>query len=77
MVRYEQRTTELAVVPAEESRIYDGRTMRVRVDDEGAGEFVIVFDGATSQEVRINEDVWPMLRASIDEMLSRCRQHNS
>jgi hypothetical protein len=77
MVFYEQRITQLTVVPVEDGRavpIYDDRAMTVQVDDEGAGEYLVVTDNGTTEKIRIDEEVWDSLRGSIDKMFVDIRR---
>lgn len=68
------RTTGIHVVPEGEP-LFDERAYSIRIDDEGAGEFVIVqaMDSAPgSGDLRVNPEEWPKLREAIDMMIEQC-----
>ena len=67
---YEARVTMITVTPEGEDTFSDQATS-VRVEDEGAGEFVVIHqeDG----EVRFDPDEWPALRKAINRIVRQCR----
>lgn len=74
MADYETRTIELAVVDKAKGT-YSDYTTRVRIDTEGAGEYVVVqqLHSAENGTVAITPGEWPALRAAIDTMIVECR----
>lgn len=72
--KYEARPMAWAVGPANDSHLSEMVTM-VRIDDEGAGEFVIIEQHARTDIGKIAIDVaeWPALKATIDEAIKLCR----
>lgn len=65
------RTIKLAVLPSTEP-IFSERCFTVEIDDEAAGEFVVLKQNG--QSVGISPDEWPMLRTAINQMIGYCRQ---
>jgi hypothetical protein len=78
MSKYITRTTEIAVAP-EDSDLYDERVTRIAIEDEGAGEFVVVKQtGAepdSKLEVRIDPDEWAFLKPAIQRMIDECNKY--
>jgi hypothetical protein len=73
MPEYETLTAALLVVAKGES-LYHTTATRIEIDDEAAGEFVILRqDDRTEEGIAINPEEWPTLRAAIDQMIARCR----
>ena len=70
----ETRITRLVVVP-EGMQLFHEQATTVEIEDEAAGEFVVVRqvseDGAGS--VCIDPSEWPALREAIDRMIAECR----
>ena len=66
----ETRTLALVVLPDGEP-IFHERATRVEIDDEGAGEFLVLhqYEG----KMKIDPSEWPALRAAIDRMVAECR----
>lgn len=64
------RITQLTVTPPG-AQIYDESAFRVTIDDEGAGEFVIVYDG--NGEIRIDPGQWEALLDAIDTLVKACK----
>lgn len=73
-MKYIIRVTEMAVVPEHEMLISEMAT-RVRIVDEGAGEFVEVTQHGRTDigKIQINPDEWPALRDTIDQMIPLCQ----
>jgi len=68
------RTTGIHVVPEGEP-LFDERAYSIRIDDEGAGEFVVIRamdSDPGSGDLRVNPDEWPKLREAIDMMIEQC-----
>lgn len=67
------RPTEITVTRMGEP-LYSETSMRVSINDEGAGEFVIVAsDSDDYGKVAIDPDEWPTLREVIDGMIKDCQ----
>jgi hypothetical protein len=66
----ETRTLALVLLPDGEP-IFHERATRIEIDDEGAGEFVVLHqhDG----KAKIDPSEWPALRDAIDRMVAECR----
>ena len=72
---HEKRITRVTIAP-EGADMVDEMAMHVEIEDEGAGEYVVVISNegrARPGVVSINPDEWPLLRETIDEMIARCR----
>ena len=67
------RTTQLTVAPEGEP-IFSERAYTVSIDDEAAGEFVVVhaLDEAGGK-IAIDPADWDELRSAIDHMIKECR----
>lgn len=72
-----QRITAVALVPEGEP-LFSEMVTHVRIEDEAAGEFVVVSQSRASGEQSIQIDVseWPALRDAITEMVALCRPSN-
>jgi len=71
------RTLTLAVLP-EDKPIFDECCTIVTIDDEAAGEYVIVKQeplGKDEQSIGIDPDEWPAIRDAIDSMFSEIKMH--
>lgn len=74
-MEYEVRTTAMTVAPVGEP-IFSVQATTVRIDDEAAGEFLVVSQSADSGPdncIRISPEEWPTLRDAIDRMHAQCR----
>ena len=54
-------------------RANSDKPFTVKIDDEGAGEFVTIVDDDRDARVSIDPEEWPMLRSVIDDMIAKCR----
>jgi len=70
---YRTRVTRLLVLPSGEPAFSEMATS-VEIDDEAAGEFVVVEQHGRSDlgKIAINPEEWPALRAAIDRMIQEC-----
>lgn len=71
---YVQRVTEITVLPAGLSPSSE-RATRIKIADEGGGEFVEVeqiHSSFVSGLTRIDPDEWPHIRDAIDKMIANC-----
>lgn len=73
-MEYEARVTAITVTGKGEP-IYSESATTVRIDDEEAGEFLVISQSPDSgtKEIRINPEEWPTLRDAIDKMHTYCR----
>jgi hypothetical protein len=71
---YETRTLSVVILPPSEP-IWSELATTVRIDDEGAGEFVVVAqEGPTDiGKIAISPEEWLDLRAAIDRLVGDCR----
>jgi hypothetical protein len=72
--KHECRATQYSI-SREGEPIYSEGTIRIDIDDEGAGEFIVLTQEATSARggVAIDPDEWPLVRKAIDKLVKRCR----
>lgn len=73
--KYISRVVELAVGP-EGCDLFDAAVTRVRIEDEAAGEFVVVTQqrsDSSDQKIAIDPDEWPALMDAINKMVRECR----
>ena len=78
-MNYENRVTEITILPANEP-LFCERATKVRIDDEAAGEFLIVsqcHDSIKPGEIAIESDEWPAIRDVIDSMVAKLRKEES
>jgi len=68
----EIRTMALIVLP-DSDQIFSEQTTRIEIDDEGAGEFVVVRQEVENGKITIDASEWPRLRAAINRMVRQCR----
>ena len=66
-------TTRLCVVPSGKS-IDDEAATTVGLDDEGGGLFVVIRqeENLDENEIRINPEEWPAIRAAVNRMVREC-----
>ena len=66
-------TTKLCVVPSGKP-IYDEEATTVGLDDEGGGLFVTIRqeDNLDTNEVKIDPEEWPAIRAAVNRMVREC-----
>ena len=67
----EARTLALIVLPSGEP-IFNERATRIEIDDEGAGEYLVVRQ-TEGGKITIDPSEWPLLRAAINRMVKQCR----
>lgn len=68
------RVTKLTITPDGEP-LFSERATDVLIDDEAAGEFVVVEQHADELgKIAIDPDEWPTLRAAINRMVKECRK---
>lgn len=73
----EIRTTQYYIGP-KNTPIFSEHGFSVLMEDEAAGEFVVVKDHSCEEhlniaQVRINPEEWPTLRMAIDMMIQECK----
>lgn len=73
-MEYEVRTTAVLVVPVGESIFSEG-AITVRIDDEAAGEFLVLEQSTDAGlgKVSFDSEMWPVLRDAIDKMHTQVR----
>lgn len=74
MTTYEKRLTAFSVGPPDEP-LFSEMATTVRIDDESGGEFVAVEQHGRTDvgKICINPEEWPVLRETIDELITLCR----
>ena len=75
---YEERITSVVVIP-EGKRLFDPHATIIKLDDEAAGEFLIIQQHAdeSSGKIRIDIDEWPKVRRAINKMAKRAKLNNN
>lgn len=69
------RVAALAVVYTRENCLFAETTTHVRLEDEAAGEFVVVEQtGCDLGKIHIDPGEWPVLRQAIDRMIDECQE---
>lgn len=71
--KYQTRVTSLAVFQEGET-LFSEMTTTVSIDDEAAGEFVVVEQVGRTDigKIAINPEEWPALRSAINRMVKQC-----
>lgn len=67
------RVIEMIVTPQANSALFDDLSTRVRIDDEGGGEFITLtqYNGIDGEDtIRIEPDEWVFLRSVIDKLMN-------
>lgn len=65
------RTTQLTVVPDHAPTIFSESATSIYIDDEGAGEFLVVRQESGS--IAITPEEWPTIRDAINVMMNEIR----
>ena len=70
---YQTVTTQRRVIPAGKTMADEGVTI-IGIDDDGGGAFVTVRqeEQLNANEIRIDPDEWPAMRAAINLMVREC-----
>lgn len=69
-VEYESRPTQVTVT-RKGDRIYAESATRIDIDDEGAGEFIVL--ARDEMRIEIDPGEWPLMRAAIDVLAGSLR----
>jgi hypothetical protein len=74
-MKFQSRITRVSIIPEGEP-IFSQHGYHVEIDDEAAGEFVSVKyeDQGATDDMRIEPEVWPILRETIDAMFAGIKQ---
>jgi hypothetical protein len=62
----------MAVTPTGES-IWSDRSWRVKIETDGAGEYVVVH-GRSDEKITIDPDAWMLLFKAIDQLIRECKE---
>jgi hypothetical protein len=73
MSEHEVRPIKWAIAPKGEG-MFDDSAVYVTIDDEGAGEFVVVECLSRDKGVAINPEEWPVVKDAIDAAIRLCRE---
>lgn len=73
-MNYEERITAVVVLP-EGKPLFDAHATVIKLDDESAGEFIIIEQHAdeSTGNIRIDIEEWPKIRRAINKMAKRAR----
>ena len=76
MPEYETKLTRLTVKPVGEP-VYSEMATNISIDDEAAGEFVVVERSRDkgTDGIAISPEEWPTLRDAIDKMVALCESN--
>lgn len=69
-MNHQTRVTKMTILPEGEPIYSEGAT-RIEIDDEGAGEFVVV--SQDKGKILIDPEEWRPLREAINKMIEQCR----
>lgn len=69
---YEARVTQMTVARTD-TPTFDSSAVTITVEDNGAGEFVVLKHTATGDNIGIEPEYWPVLREAINTMIQNCR----
>lgn len=71
------KTTRMTLMHEDDPTVFSPRATHVSIDDEAAGEFVVVeqCDADLPQlgQIRVNPEEWKTLRDVIDNMVANCK----
>jgi hypothetical protein len=69
------RITQLTVTPDRNHDLFSELATEVFIENEGAGEFLVVSQSTDEGrgEIRIDREQWPVLRSAINRMMTQCR----
>jgi hypothetical protein len=70
MTKYTNKITQIAIIPDKEPIFAEGIT-KVSIDDEAAGEFIVISQSFENdeQKIKIDPDEWPFLKQAIDTIM--------
>jgi hypothetical protein len=73
-MEYHSIMSAVTVLPKGESIFHEAATT-IYIEDEAAGPFLVIRQepDAGLQEVRINSEEWPVVKAAIDQMFTVCK----
>jgi hypothetical protein len=69
-----QRTESILLTPPSEP-IFSEATLRIKIEDEAAGEFLVFESLSNDGKLRLDPDEWPAFKASVEFMLSEIEKH--
>jgi hypothetical protein len=69
-----QRTESILLTPPSEP-IFSEATIRIKIDDEAAGEFLMFESLSNDGKLRLDPDEWPAFKAGVEFMLSEIEKH--
>jgi hypothetical protein len=70
-----QRTESILLTPPSEP-IFSEATIRIKIEDEAAGEFLMFESLSNDGKLRLDPDEWPAFKAGVEFMLSEIEKHN-
>jgi hypothetical protein len=70
MTKYIERITQRIIMP-EGTDIFDEGITRVEIDDEAAGEFIVIKQDYDDKEnkIKIDFDEWPFVKKAVDKLI--------
>ena len=69
-----QRTESILLTPPSEP-IFSEATIRIKIEDEAAGEFLMFESLSNDGKLRLDPDEWSALKAGVEFMLSEIKKH--
>jgi hypothetical protein len=69
-----QRTESILLTPPSEP-IFSEATIRIKIEDEAAGEFLMFESLSNDGKLRLDPDEWPAFKAGVEFMLSEIEKH--
>jgi hypothetical protein len=69
-----QRTESILLTPPSEP-IFSEATIRIKIEDEAAGEFLMFESLSDDGKLRLDPDEWPAFKAGVEFMLSEIEKH--
>lgn len=67
------RITQLTIVPDCEP-IYSERATNVSIDDEAAGEYIVI--SQDEQKISLNPDEWPFIVEAVERLIKEIKEHH-
>ena len=69
-----QRTESILLTPPNDP-IFSEATLRIKIEDEAAGEFLMFESLSDDVKLRLDPDEWPAFKAGVEFMLSEIEKH--
>ena len=76
MKPYTSRITQMTIAPEGEP-IFSEMATDICIDDDAAGEYIVLKQVTRNDSIAINPEEWDAIRATIDQMFAEMKAHES